>query len=126
MRTPAEILRDARTIAIVGASPRPNRASHGVMRYLLDHGYRVVPVRPLDCDEVLGVPCVASLAEIGEPVDLVDVFRRPEFCADVAREAVAAGAGALWRDRRRLPPPGQARLRRPISRPPVAVAEAGW
>ena len=96
MRTPAEILRDARTIAIVGASPRPNRASHGVMRYLLDHGYRVVPVRPLDCDEVLGVPCVASLAEIGEPVDLVDVFRRPEFCADVAREAVAAGAGALW------------------------------
>jgi uncharacterized protein len=56
----------------------------------------VIPVRPRDCDEVLGVPCVASLAEIGERVDLVDVFRRPEFCADVAREAVAAGAGALW------------------------------
>ena len=66
------------------------------MRYLLERGYRVIPVRPRDCDEVLGVPCVASLAEIGEPVDLVDVFRRPEFCADVAREAVAAGAGALW------------------------------
>jgi uncharacterized protein len=96
VRTPAEILRDARTIAIVGASPRPSRPSHGVMRYLLDHGYRVIPVRPRDCDEVLGVPCVASLAEIGEPVDLVDVFRRPESCADVAREAVAAGAGALW------------------------------
>jgi uncharacterized protein len=96
VRTPAEILREARTIAIVGASPRPNRASHGVMRYLLDHGYRVIPVRPRDCDEVLGVPCVASLAEIGDPIDLVDVFRRPEFCADVAREAVAAGAGALW------------------------------
>ena len=96
MRTPAEILRDARTIAIVGASPRAGRPSHGVMRYLLEHGYRVIPVRPRDCDEVLGVPCVASLAEIGEPVDLVDVFRRPEFCADVAREAVAAGAGALW------------------------------
>ena len=96
MRTPAEILRDARTIAIVGASPRPGRPSHGVMRYLLEHGYRVIPVRPRDCDEVLGVPCVASLPEIGEPVDLVDVFRRPEFCADVAREAVAAGAGALW------------------------------
>jgi uncharacterized protein len=95
-RTPAEILRDARTIALVGASPRPGRPSHGVMRYLLEHGYRVIPVRPRDCDEVLGVPCVASLAEIGEPVDLVDVFRRPEFCADVAREAVAAGAGALW------------------------------
>ena len=96
MRTPSEILRDARTIAVVGASPRPNRPSHGVMRYLLEHGYRVIPVRPRDCDEVLGVPCVASLGEIGEPVDLVDVFRRPEFCADVAREAVAAGAGALW------------------------------
>ena len=96
MRTPAEILRGARTIAVVGASPRPDRPSHGVMRYLLEHGYRVIPVRPRDCDEVLGVPCVASLAELGEPVDLVDVFRRSEFCADVAREAVAAGAGALW------------------------------
>jgi predicted CoA-binding protein len=96
VRRPAEILRAARTIALVGASPRPNRPSHGVMRYLLEHGYRVIPVRPRDCDEVLGVPCVASLAEIDEPVDLVDVFRRAEFCADVAREAVAAGAGALW------------------------------
>ena len=96
MRTPTEILRDARTIAVVGASPRPGRPSHGVMRYLLEHGYRVIPVRPRDCDEVLGVPCVASLAEIAGPVDLVDVFRRPEFCADVAREAVAAGASALW------------------------------
>ena len=96
MRTPAEILRDAQTIALVGASPHRYRPSHGVMRYLLEHGYRVIPVRPRDCDEVLGVPCVVSLAEIGEPVDLVDVFRRSEFCADVAREAVAAGAGALW------------------------------
>ena len=66
------------------------------MRYLLAAGYRVIPVRPLDCDDVLGVSCVASLAEIDEPIDLVDVFRRPEFCADVAREAVAAGAKALW------------------------------
>ena len=66
------------------------------MRYLLDHGYRVIPVRPRDCDEVLGIPCVASLAEIDEPIDLVDVFRRPEFCADVAREALAADAGAVW------------------------------
>jgi len=96
VRTPAEILRDARTIALVGASPRPNRPSHGVMRYLLEHGYRVIPVRPRDCDEVLGVPCVASVAEVEEPIDLVDVFRRPEFCADVARDAVAAGAGAVW------------------------------
>jgi predicted CoA-binding protein len=96
VRTPAEILRDARTIAMIGASPRPARPSNGVMRYLLAHGYRVVPVRPLDCDDVLGVPCVATLAEIEDPIDLVDVFRRPEFCADVARQAVAAGAKALW------------------------------
>ena len=96
MRTPAEILRDARTIALVGASPRPNRPSHGVMRYLLEHGYRVIPVRPRDCDDVLGIPCVASLSEVDDPIDLVDVFRRPEFCADVARDAVAAGAGAVW------------------------------
>ena len=96
MRTPPEILAEARTIALVGASPKPERPSNDVMRYLLEAGYRVIPVRPLDCDEVLGVPCVASLAEIDEPLDLVDVFRRPEFCAGHAREAVAAGAKALW------------------------------
>ena len=92
---PARILREARTIAIVGASPEPHRSSHGVMRYLLDQGYRCIPVNP-NCAEVLGVPAVASLAELEEPVDLVDVFRRPEFCPTHAREAVAAGARALW------------------------------
>jgi uncharacterized protein len=65
------------------------------MRYLLAQGYRVIPVRPL-VKEVLGVPCVASLGEIEEPIDLVDVFRRAEFCPAVAEEAVAARAGALW------------------------------
>jgi predicted CoA-binding protein len=94
-RTPAEILAEARTIALVGASPRPTRPSNSVMRYLLDVGYRVIPVRPL-VREVLGVPCVASLAEIDEPIDLVDVFRRAEFCPDVTRQAVAAGAKAVW------------------------------
>ena len=96
MRTPAEILRNARTIAVVGASPRPERPSHRVMRYLLARGYDVIPVRPADCDEVLGVPCVHSLAEIERPIDVVDVFRRAEFTPEVARAAVAAGAGALW------------------------------
>lgn len=96
MRAPAEILRAAKTIAMVGASPKPDRPSHGVMRYLLSQGYRVIPVRPEGCDEVLGVPCVRSLAEIDGPIDLVDVFRRSEFTPDVAREAVAVGAGALW------------------------------
>jgi predicted CoA-binding protein len=66
------------------------------MRYLLGQGYRVIPVRPRDCDEVLGVPCVSSLAEIDEPIDLVDVFRRVDACPDVAREAVAAKARAVW------------------------------
>src|SRR5512132_181258 len=65
------------------------------MRYLLGAGYRVIPVRPL-VREVLDVPCVASLAEIDERIDLVDVFRRAEFCPALAEEAVAAGAGALW------------------------------
>jgi predicted CoA-binding protein len=80
---------------VVGASPDPGRASYGVLSYLVRAGYRVVPVNPL-ADEVLGLRCLASLAELEEPVDLVDVFRRPEHCGAVAREAVAAGAGALW------------------------------
>src|SRR5918996_4842079 len=96
MRSPEEILRESRTIALVGASPKPWRPSHGVMRYLLAQGYRVIPVRPRDCGEVLGVRGETSLVEIDEPVDLVDVFRRAEFTPDVAQEAVAAGAKALW------------------------------
>jgi predicted CoA-binding protein len=95
VRTPAEILSQAHTIALVGASPRPSRPSHGVMKYLLEQGYRVIPVRPL-VPEVLGVPCVARLAEIEGPIDLVDVFRRSEYCPGVAEDAVAAGAKALW------------------------------
>jgi predicted CoA-binding protein len=92
---PFGILRDAKTIAVVGASPSPERESYGVMRYLLNHGYRCIPVRP-DYDEVLGIPCVPTLLDIDEPIDLVDVFRRPELCAAHAREAAAAGARTLW------------------------------
>jgi len=94
-RTPAEILAESRTIALVGASPNPARPSNSVMRYLLAAGYDVIPVRPA-VREVLGVPAVASLAEIDEPIDLVDVFRRVDACADVVREAVAVGAKAVW------------------------------
>jgi predicted CoA-binding protein len=96
MRTPERILRESRTIALVGASPKPDRPSNSVMRYLLEHGYHVIPVRPLDCDDVLGIPCVASLSEIEEPIDLVDVFRREEAAPAHAREAVAVGAKAFW------------------------------
>ena len=95
-RTALEIIAGARTIALVGASPRPERQSNSVMRYLLDQGYLVIPVRPVGPAEIHGVPRVAALSEIEEPIDLVDVFRRAEFCPGVAAEAVAAGAGALW------------------------------
>ena len=95
-RTALEIMAGARTIALVGASPRPERPSNSVMRYLLDQGYRVIPVRPVGPAEIHGVPRVAALGEIAEPIDLVDVFRRAEVCPGVAEEAVAAGAGALW------------------------------
>ena len=96
MRTPEEILRDAKTIALVGASPKPSRPSNGVMRYLLAQGYDVIPVRPRDCDEVHGIPCVATLAEIDRPIDLVDVFRRVDAAPGVAQEAVDVGARAVW------------------------------
>jgi uncharacterized protein len=89
------ILREARTIAVVGASPSPGRESNGVMHYLLAQGYRCIPVRP-DGEPVLGIPSVPTLRDVGEPIDLVDVFRRPEQCAQHAREAVEVGAKALW------------------------------
>jgi uncharacterized protein len=92
---PWTLLRDAQTIAVVGASPSPARESHGVMRYLLGRGYRCIPVRS-DGAVVLGIESVPSLLAIEERVDLVDVFRRPEHCAAHAREAVEIGAGGLW------------------------------
>lgn len=92
VRSPEQILQDARTIAVVGASSNPARPSHGVANYLERAGYRVLRVNPR-CSEEGFWP---SLASLEEPVDLVDVFRRPEFCADVAREAAAVGAPALW------------------------------
>jgi uncharacterized protein len=95
MRTPQQILRQTKTIALVGASPNPNRPSHGVMRYLLAQGYHVIPVRP-DGAEVLDLPSASSLAEIQEPIDLVDVFRREEAAPEHARESVEAGAKAFW------------------------------
>jgi uncharacterized protein len=65
------------------------------MRYLMEQGYRVIPVRP-NLTEILNVPVASSLSEIEEPIDLVDVFRRAEFCPGVAEEAAAVGAKALW------------------------------
>jgi predicted CoA-binding protein len=90
-----ELLEASTTIAMVGASSKPDRPSNGVMRLLLEAGFRVVPVSPRET-EVLGVRAVPSLAAITEPVDIVDVFRRPEETPEVADEAVAAGARVLW------------------------------
>ena len=91
------ILRRARTIAVVGASANPARASYFVMTYLLSSSadYEVWPVTPNET-EILGVKCYPSLAECPGPPDLVDVFRRADQLPTVAREAVEAGAGAFW------------------------------
>lgn len=89
------ILADSRVIAIVGASPNPARPSYIVASYLIDKGFEVIPVRP-KVKSILGRKCYGSLDEIPVKVDIVDVFRKPEACPDVARAAVEAGAGALW------------------------------
>ena len=91
----AGLVRDARTIAIVGLSPNPLRPSNFVGVYLQRHGYRVIPVNPRE-REILGERSYASLAEIPEHVDIVDVFRQPDAVPAIAEEAVAIGAGALW------------------------------
>jgi uncharacterized protein len=85
----------ARRIAVVGLSDDPGRPSHDVARYLQSVGKEIIPVNPNHA-WVLGVKCYSSLAAIPGPVDVVDVFRRPEFCAQVVREAVAAGAKGVW------------------------------
>ena len=89
------ILLVAKTIAVVGLSPDPRRPSHYVSQYLLEAGYRVIPVNPR-VEEVLGLKSYSSLREIQEPVDVVDVFRRPEFVAPVVEDAIAIRAGAVW------------------------------
>lgn len=91
------LLRSTHTIALVGASDRPDRAAHGVMAALLDHGYHVIPVNPqLAGQQIHGQTVMASLADIAEPIDMVDVFRRSEFVGDIVDEAIAAGARAVW------------------------------
>jgi predicted CoA-binding protein len=89
------LLTDATTIAIVGASSNPDKASYGIMQKLQRAGYRVIPVNPRE-SEILGERSYASLLDIPEPVDIVDVFRRPEDTPSIADDAVTIGAKALW------------------------------
>ncbi|HEY7697655.1 MAG TPA: CoA-binding protein [Vicinamibacteria bacterium] len=94
-QTIQRILHNARTIAIVGLSANPLRASYFVGFYLKRHGYRIVPVNPRE-SEILGEKSYRSLKEIPIPVDVVNVFRAPEAVPEIARETVAIGAGNLW------------------------------
>jgi len=89
------LLHTARTIAVVGLSDNELRASNFVAYYLKRHGYRVIPVNPRRT-EILGQKCYASLPDVPEPVDVVNVFRAPDALPGIARDAVAIGAGALW------------------------------
>ena len=89
------VLHSARTIAIVGLSASELRASYFVGYYLKRHGYRVIPVNPRE-SEILGERCYASLPDVPVPVDVVNVFRAPDALPDIAREAAAIQAGALW------------------------------
>ncbi len=92
-----ELLTSARTIAMIGASDRPDRASFGVMKFLQGHGYRVLPVNPqITGEHVHGEFVWRELAQIGEPIDIVDIFRRPEAAGEAVDQAIAVGAKAVW------------------------------
>ncbi len=90
-----KILTETRVIAVVGLSPRDNRPSNSVARYLLAHGYRIIPVIPAHT-ELLGLPCYGRLTDIAEPVDLVDCFRRSAKIEPIGHDAIAIGAKTLW------------------------------
>ena len=93
----AELLTNARTIAMVGASDRPDRASYGVMKFLQSHGYRVLPVNPqITGEHVHGEYVWRELSQIGEPIDIVDIFRRPQAAGEAVDQAIFVGAKAVW------------------------------
>ena len=90
-----EILRDSDTIAVVGMSDDPFKPAHSVPAAMLQAGFRVIPVNPHH-EEILGLKVYPRLEDVPDPIDLVNVFRRPQFTPEVARQAVAVGAKALW------------------------------
>ncbi len=95
MNAIGNILKSAKTIAVVGLSSRRSRPSYGVSEYMKSVGYRIIPVNPMET-EVLGEKAVASLDDVKEPVDIVDVFRRSEFVPDVVDAAIRIGAKCVW------------------------------
>ena len=93
----AQLLRETRTIALIGASDNPGRASYGVMKFLQGQGYRVIPVNPtITGEHVHGEFVWRELKQIGEPIDLVDIFRNSDAAAAAVDDAIAAGAKAVW------------------------------
>lgn len=90
-----EIFQNCKTIAVVGCSPKPERAGNFVARFLQKQGYRVIPVNPGHA-ELIGERCYPSLRDIPEPVDMVDCFRRPEEMLSVVDDAIAIGAKVIW------------------------------
>ncbi|MDR6113793.1 MULTISPECIES: CoA-binding protein [unclassified Sphingomonas] len=91
------LLSEARTIALVGASDRPDRPSYGVMKRLQDHGYRVIPVNPqITGEHVHGEFVFRELGQLGDPIDIVDIFRRSDAVGAIVDEAIAVGARAIW------------------------------
>ncbi len=89
------ILKTNHTIAVVGLSADWYRPSYFAAKYMQEHGFRIIPVNP-KYDEILGEKCYPNLKAIPEPVDIVDVFRKPDDCAPIAQDAVAIGAKVLW------------------------------
>ena len=90
-----DVLTRYKRIAVVGMSKNPEKEAHTVPKYLIERGYDVIPVNPTH-ETVLGRKCYAKLSDVPGTIDLVNVFRRGEFCADVTREAIAAGAKGVW------------------------------
>ncbi|HUJ51440.1 MAG TPA: CoA-binding protein [Bryobacteraceae bacterium] len=90
-----ELLRSSRVIAVVGLSSKKFRPSYGVAEYMQREGYRIIPVNPHE-KEVLGEKSYARLEDIGEPIDIVDIFRRSEFVAPLVESAIRVGAKAIW------------------------------
>jgi len=90
-----KVLRESKTIAVVGLSPKPNRPSHQVARYLMEVGYTIIPVNPGQ-DIILGQTCYSNLRDIPTPVDMVDIFRRQEEVVPIVEDAIGNGARFIW------------------------------